>query len=100
VSFGRDGKVLTDLGGGGDEAWAVALQQDGKIIVAGDKGISGGVLVRYAKSGKLDPSFGRAGKVLTKSGARPLDSACRPSPQIAAALGMSRRCASRPRARW
>ena len=73
ANFGRGGKVVTDLGGGGDKAWAVALQRDGKIVVAGNKGIFGGVLLRYMTSGKLDPSFGRGGKVLTKNGPRPLD---------------------------
>jgi len=35
-SFGTDGKVLTDFGGFGGRAYAMLLQADGKIIVAGE----------------------------------------------------------------
>jgi hypothetical protein len=34
-SFGTSGKVLTDFGGSSDAASALALQADGKIVVAG-----------------------------------------------------------------
>ena len=35
TSFGVGGKVITDFGGDNDEATAVALQPDGKIVVVG-----------------------------------------------------------------
>ena len=35
LSFGTNGKVTTDFGGNLDEAHAVAIQADGKIVVAG-----------------------------------------------------------------
>ena len=35
TSFDTDGKVTTDFGSNGDQAYAVALQSDGKIVVAG-----------------------------------------------------------------
>jgi uncharacterized delta-60 repeat protein len=66
-SFGEDGKVLTNLTGGFDVAYAVAIQADGKIVVAGSAGGVGGrfALVRYESDGSLDPSFSGDGKVLT-----------------------------------
>ncbi len=35
MSFGGDGKVITDMGGSSDSAHSVAIQSDGKIIAAG-----------------------------------------------------------------
>src|SRR5207249_1300852 len=70
LSFGSGGRVLTDFGGD-DEAAALALQADGKIVVAGLSG-SGGValvaLARYNPNGTLDASFGSGGQVLTDFG--------------------------------
>ncbi len=65
-SFGNGGKVTTDFGGD-DAAFAVALQADGKIVVAG---FSFGqvALARYNSDGTLDPSFGSGGKVTTSFG--------------------------------
>src|SRR5215475_2223394 len=69
TSFGTGGKVNTDFFGLGDEALAVAIQPDRKIIAAGrvtslitfaDFGI-----VRYNADGSLDTSFGVGGKVTT-----------------------------------
>jgi Domain of unknown function (DUF5122) beta-propeller len=37
-SFGVEGKVSTDFGGVGEAASAVAIQPDGKIVVAGGGG--------------------------------------------------------------
>ena len=66
ASFGSGGKVLTDLGGK-DVPSAVAVQGDGKIVVAGsiDTGGISVALVRYTTDGKLDTGFGTGGKVLT-----------------------------------
>jgi uncharacterized delta-60 repeat protein len=51
ASFGADGKVTIDFLGGDDEAYAVAVQSDGKIVMAGDTGDSTNnqdfALVRY-----------------------------------------------------
>jgi uncharacterized delta-60 repeat protein len=73
-SFGTGGKVTTDFGGADDHGYSVALQSDGKIVVAGfsvNYGIdnSNFALVRYATDGSLDPSFGTDGKVITDLGA-------------------------------
>lgn len=67
TSFGGSGKVLTNLGAG---ARAVAIQSDGKIIVAGISYIQPEyfVLVRYTSSGSLDTSFGTGGIVQTSMG--------------------------------
>jgi len=65
-TFGEGGKIRTRFGDG-STAHAVALQADGKIVVAGS---SGGdfALARYARDGSLDESFGTAGLVTTPLG--------------------------------
>lgn len=63
-SFGRAGVVTTDFFGGEDAAYAVALQPDGRILVAGSAARDGGAVValaRYLADGGLDPSFGKDG---------------------------------------
>lgn len=67
TSFSFDGKVTTDFGGVGDEAHAVAVQADGKIIAAGigPAGFTGFALARYNTNGSLDTSFSGDGKVTT-----------------------------------
>ena len=67
TSFGRGGKVTTSIGGGGGGAHALAIQQDGKLVVAGRSRRSF-TLARYNTSGTLDTSFGRGGKVTTSIG--------------------------------
>jgi len=66
-SFGAGGKVITSFGGI-DQASAVTLQPDGKIVVAGqtDTGISiDFALARYMPDGSLDGAFGSGGRVTT-----------------------------------
>src|SRR5206468_2538830 len=60
------GRVLTDFGGD-DEATALALQSDGKIVVAGFSDVVGFgfALARYNTNGSLDLDFGSGGQVLT-----------------------------------
>jgi uncharacterized delta-60 repeat protein len=71
--FGSRGKVHTKVTGS-DNAAAMALQPDGKIVVAGSGGVVTSptrfVLVRYLQNGRLDPAFGVAGKVVTDFGHR------------------------------
>jgi uncharacterized delta-60 repeat protein len=66
-TFGGDGKVFTDLTAGGDAAYDVALQDDGKIVVVGRAGVGGGAfaLARYRPGGRLDGTFGGDGVVVT-----------------------------------
>jgi uncharacterized delta-60 repeat protein len=70
-SFSRDGRVLTDIGGD-DKATAIAIQPDGRIVVAGFSSPPGGTrrfaLVRYEPNGDRDPAFGSDGIVTTRFG--------------------------------
>jgi uncharacterized delta-60 repeat protein len=66
-SFGEDGKVTTRVTPFGDGATAVAVQANGKIIVAG---VSFGpnpkfALARYRNDGRLNAAFGTDGRVAT-----------------------------------
>jgi uncharacterized delta-60 repeat protein len=70
TGFGKGGKVLTSLGSSRSaRASAVAIQTNGKLVVAGEsdnaRGDSDFALARYTVRGRLDPSFGRGGKVVT-----------------------------------
>jgi uncharacterized delta-60 repeat protein len=69
MSFDGDGKVTTDLGGSRDLGYALALQPDGRIIVAGEHWQDGSnidfVLARYNPDGSPDAAFGTDGKVIT-----------------------------------
>lgn len=61
TSFGGDGKVAVGIGTGNDEAYGVAVQGDGKIVVAGyaANGSHQDMLVaRFTAAGALDASFG------------------------------------------
>src|SRR3989338_2487821 len=62
----KTGIVTTDLGGI-DTAYALALQLDGKIVIAGESDNDFAV-VRYLTNGSLDSSFGTGGKVTTDIG--------------------------------
>lgn len=68
-SFGTGGKVNTDLMGKNDLATAIAMQADGKIVVAGtgENGFNNNfAVVRYKHDGKVDSSFGTSGRVMTE----------------------------------
>ncbi|MEN9678359.1 MAG: hypothetical protein RIS76_4255 [Verrucomicrobiota bacterium] len=60
LSFGKGGYATVDFGGT-DEAYAVAVQSDGKIVVAGTTGLDF-ALVRLTASGALDTTFSGDGK--------------------------------------
>jgi len=69
-SFGTAGTVITSFGGT-DVASAVAIQPDGKLVVAGRTNIAGNTvfaLARYNATGGLDPAFGTGGLVTTDFG--------------------------------
>lgn len=70
-TFGNAGKVTTQLSTDRDEARAIALQADGKLVAVGNAVLRsnlGYAVVRYKQDGTLDPSFGLDGKVLTVEG--------------------------------
>lgn len=73
TSFGGTGRVLTTVGISGSNATGVALQKDGKIVVAGYAVNNSGRIydfacLRYNTDGSLDQSFGDHGKVTTDVG--------------------------------
>ncbi|WP_051385046.1 T9SS type A sorting domain-containing protein [Flavobacterium enshiense] len=63
-TFGENGKVTTGLGSADDYSNSIAIQRDGKIVLAGE---SNGdfALARYNSNGILDNTFGENGKVIT-----------------------------------
>ncbi|HVE58281.1 MAG TPA: delta-60 repeat domain-containing protein, partial [Pyrinomonadaceae bacterium] len=68
TSFDSDGKVLTDILAGHDNANSLAVQTDGKIVAAGQSSVGVGWqigLVRYNPNGSLDSSFDGDGKLTT-----------------------------------
>ncbi len=67
TSFGSNGKVITDLGRHYEMAYALGIQSDGKIVVAGD-GDGDFAIVRYHTTGSIDTSFGGTGIVITDMG--------------------------------
>ena len=66
TTFSGGGMVATDFGGSGtDSAFAVAIQSDGKIVVAGNAGLSNNARVgvaRYNANGTLDNTFSGDGR--------------------------------------
>jgi uncharacterized delta-60 repeat protein len=68
-TFDGDGRVVTDFSGTDEDAYAMALQPDGKIILAGTTSNIGTrndfAVVRYNPNGSLDTSFGGDGLVTT-----------------------------------
>src|SRR5215471_14225706 len=88
-SFGTGGKVTTDVGGRFASARAVAVQGDGKIVLAGAtvNDFNDFALVRYNSNGTLDTGFGTGGKVLTDFGvsAQALSVAVQPDGKIVVA---------------
>jgi uncharacterized delta-60 repeat protein len=70
IRFGGDGKVSTGFEDFNDQAGAMIVQPDGRIVLAGSsyKGLGVGYdfsMLRYNSDGTLDPGFGTGGKVLT-----------------------------------
>lgn len=65
-SFGSGGRVLTTVGSS-DDARGVAVQPDGRIVVAGST-LQGSarntMLLRYLPNGTPDPSFGSGGRLI------------------------------------
>jgi len=69
ATFGSGGRVTTDFFTSDDEAVAIAILTDGKIVVAGlasdIAGVSDFAIARYNADGSLDTSFGANGTVTT-----------------------------------
>jgi serralysin len=74
-SFDGDGKLITDFGGGNGFVRTVIVQQDGKIVSAGQISSSTSpiqlALARYNPDGSLDTAFDGDGKLLVVVDAPP-----------------------------
>jgi uncharacterized delta-60 repeat protein len=69
--FGINGKVTTPIGTNNDTPRSVAIQNDGKIVVAGYSVFEGDMffaVARYNNDGNLDSGFGNDGKLTTTFG--------------------------------
>jgi uncharacterized delta-60 repeat protein len=68
TGFGTGGEVVTDLGGGHVFGNSVAVQLDGRIVIAGwgaSAGASAVSVTRYLCDGNLDSMFGQNGIVVS-----------------------------------
>lgn len=74
TTFGAGGKLVSSVPG---VAYAIAIQADGRIVVAGetprpdDDDFSDFVVARFNPGGTLDPDFGTAGRVVKDIGGLP-----------------------------
>ncbi len=71
TAFGQGGEVITSVSGGDDYGLCIAVQSDGKFLLAGyseNAGIREMSIVRYQIDGALDESFGTGGKQLIQAG--------------------------------
>lgn len=70
-TFGSGGKVITAFSNKDDSVTSVAVQTDGRVVVAGYSKVFTNAhyaLARYLADGTLDLGFGTGGKVLTQIG--------------------------------
>lgn len=70
AGFGTAGKIMIPIGFGNAEAAAIAIQKDGKILLAGysSAGTKDFAVVRLNPNGVVDNTFGTAGVVTTNFG--------------------------------
>lgn len=77
ITFNNTGKVTTDFTTNTDTGYAVVIQADNKIVVAGAAGFPNSLahfaLTRYNTDGSLDNSFGTGGRVETDFDANSTD---------------------------
>lgn len=72
TTFNGDGKALYAVGNGNDECFGMAVQTDGKIVLAGQTNNGTNydfATIRINEDGTLDSSFGASGKVIVQFGA-------------------------------
>jgi len=70
-TFGSNGITTTAFGSANDIAWALGIQEDGKIVLAGQTYNGANydfAMARYLSDGTLDSTFGTAGTVTTAIG--------------------------------
>jgi uncharacterized delta-60 repeat protein len=71
LSFGNGGTVHTDLNGGLEQAAALAIDDQGRLVTAGFRVGAGAyrmAIVRYLPDGSLDPTFAGNGTLLAALG--------------------------------
>lgn len=81
-SFDGDGMAVASFGANDDYAVSVAIQPDGRIVLAGTAEVNSGfeydfALARFNPNGSLDTGFDTDGKVLTNFGPGPADEQAR-----------------------
>ncbi len=70
TSFGNSGYTTTDFGNSQDKSYAIAIQNDNKIILAGhgyetgNTGLFHAAMARYDANGNLDNTFSTDGKMV------------------------------------
>lgn len=73
-TFNSTGMVTTDVNNGDDTAYDVAIQANGRIVVAGSSNNFSSeqlALLRYESDGRADYSIGASGRVLTSVNSSP-----------------------------
>jgi len=72
TSFGNGGRVRPFVASSTEYAHAVAIQPDGKIVVAGSTSVGGSshALIRLLSNGTLDTGFGNGGRQVYRLGFR------------------------------
>jgi uncharacterized delta-60 repeat protein len=69
TTFGTGGRVIKDFFGRDDSLTSLAVQSDGRLVVAGyaaqDSGDPFFTFVRYSEDGSLDSTFGEGGLAIT-----------------------------------
>jgi uncharacterized delta-60 repeat protein len=79
ASFGNNGRMVTDFEGFNDDAFAILIQPDGKLVAVGSAldqtEYYDFAAARYHPNGALDASFGTGGKVRTDFGNADFDRA-------------------------
>ena len=79
ATFGAGGKVTTDFLGFNDDAFALLVRPDGRLVAVGSAKNAATfydfAAARYMANGAIDTSFGTGGKVRTDFGAANLDQA-------------------------
>jgi len=69
TTFDADGLVATQIGSSVESVRDIALQTNGKIVLAGYAGVDNDfALMRYNRDGSVDTDFGVEGRVLTDFG--------------------------------
>jgi uncharacterized delta-60 repeat protein len=88
AGFGAGGEVTTDIGADEDLGYAVAIQPDGRIVMAGSTYNDSSrdfALVRYDPGGGVDTSFGDGGNAITDTNGEPRAVAIQDDGRIVAA---------------